>query len=45
MAYEPHVGEIQNDLHRTVGHERQRKREHGSLIDVHAAGGVDALRR
>ena len=45
MADEPHVGEIEDDLHRAVGHERQRKRQHSSLIDMRAAGGIDALRR
>jgi hypothetical protein len=42
---EPHVGEIEHDLHGTVGHEWQRQREHRALIDVRVSGRIDALRR
>jgi ParB family chromosome partitioning protein len=45
MADEPHIGEIQNDLNRTVGHQRQSERQHGLLVDVSLSSSVDTLRR
>jgi len=45
MTNEPHVGEIQDDLDRAAGHQRQRKSQHGTLIDVSATRCVEALCR
>ncbi len=40
-ADEPHVGEVEDDLHPTVRDERQREREHRPLIDVGLPFGID----
>ena len=44
-AHEPHVGEVEYDLHGAVGHERQGERKHRTLIHVRVPGGIEALRR
>jgi hypothetical protein len=45
MTDEPHIGQAQNDLNRAVRHERQGKREHRPLVNVHVSSRVDSLRR
>jgi hypothetical protein len=44
-ADEPHVGEIQDDLYRTVGHQWQRQAQHRALVHVCPAVRVQAQRR
>ena len=42
VADEPHVREIQHDLHRAVRHQWQCERQDGPLINVRAPRGVDS---
>jgi len=40
-ADEPHVGQIEHDLHRTVRHQRQRQCHHGVKVLVAGPMGVE----
>jgi hypothetical protein len=44
MADEPHVGQVQDDLDRSVGHQGQGERKHRPLVNVSVSSSVDSLR-
>jgi hypothetical protein len=44
MTDEPHVGQVQDDLDRSVRHQGQGEREHRPLVNVSVSSSVDALR-